>query len=162
MERLLSKNKREVYVLDKALERMDEEMFQNVKEALSKTYITDSHAKKCVDMGRIVGKNNCVKVGADDQVKWLWMKGKGDRIPFVYGRDGEDTNFVTIIINEHNGRSVLVAAYYGEPAPMTHKDAAHRGENESYIKKCYAFWHTHALVYDEALVDLRRSKKLLG
>lgn len=163
MEILVSKNEEEVYVLDKVLQRMDEDMLVIVKTVISNmTLVTQTQIKMSFDMGYIVGKSKCVEVRKEDKIKWLWMKNKGDRIPFVMDRDGEDTSFITIIIEKREDVYYLIAAYYGEAAPMTHKDAAHRGMSESYIKKCYAFWHTHALVYDEALVDLKRSKRLLG
>ena len=161
MEKLLTKNKKEVYVLDKALQRFDEKMFEDVKEALSKIYLNQTSLKKVVDMGRVVGQKKCVEIGPSDHVKWLYMKGKSDRIPFVFGRSGEDTSLITIVINERNGRPIIATAYYGEPAPMTHKDAAFRGLSRNYINRCYAFWNTHALIYDEALIDLKKSKEFL-
>ena len=118
-------------------------------EVLSKVSDTDANSEgliiKTVDVGRVVGKNNLVKVDSNDKI---YYKRRGDRkgkSKMVANRKPEDSSEVTIIMQKQsNGGYQLYTIFVGPPAEQEPWD-----ENVRDKQKSIEFWKNHALVDEE-------------
>ena len=130
-----------------------------VEEAVSKINLEGDFFKGAIDMGRIVGKTSCVMVNSSDNVLYFYRKNRHGRTPFVKKRKPVPTSKVVVIIKEDTknpGYYSLITSWYGDVAPMEPWDARAKNVSQEEIEACDEFWSTHALIYDQAMIDMNR------
>lgn len=133
--------------------------FNLVEEAVSKIDLEGDFFKGAIDMGRVVGKTTCVRINSTDNVLYFFRKHRSGRTPFVKGKKPMPTSKVVVIITEKKnnpGEYKLITSWYGELAPMEPWDARNKGLSQEEIDACDEFWNTHALIYDEGQIDMKR------
>lgn len=108
---------------------------------------------------RPIGLTNCVEVTASDDVVMVYRKGREGMTPMVKNRTAEPCECLTIILRKDENmvnHSTLITSFIGAgstPEPWDRrlsKDSKAKAEAE-------AFWATHALIYDESLIDWERT-----
>lgn len=101
-----------------------------------------------IDLGRTVGRRICVETGPGDEIVFARRHRRKGMTRFVLQREPEDCSRVVVVLkrDEYSDTYVCLSAYIGthsEPEPWdTHATATSE-----------AFWQTHALVWDEQLID---------
>lgn len=115
-----------------------------------------------VDFDRPVGEQTCVPVGPDDEIEMVFRKGRSGPTPMVKNREPIPCNSTVVILCKENPDSDfyrLVTSYVGELATREPWDPNISSEEEK--KTCEEFWNTHALLYDENLIDMERTRGYL-
>ena len=138
------------------LEAHKDVKFEDVEEAIGKVNYDGEFFKGAIDLGRIVGKTACVRVNSNDNVMYYRRKNRHGDTPFVKGRQPEDTTKVVVILTKDRydpSRHILITTWYGELAPMEPWDARYKKLSEEGIAECEEFWSTHALIYDESVIE---------
>ena len=104
-----------------------------------------------VDLGRIVGTDDCVAVSDADDVRLLRRKARKGLSRIVFHREAEPTRLLTIgICRDDDGLLTVFTGFFGAKAPKEPWDC----KNDAERSESEAFWATHALVYNpEALED---------
>ena len=127
-----------------------------LQEALAQIYQTASFEKHVVNMGRVVGCTTCVRVGAEDRVVMAVRKRRQGPTPMVMGRQPELCSSVVIILkkvrDEMGEYFILITAFVGEgsePEPWDRQLVPGSPEHARAVR----FWQTHALIYDEEVID---------
>ena len=135
-------------------------------EALSKLTPTGAFCKEVLDMGRIIGKSNCVEVTKDDNIVYVIRKDRKGPTPMAKNRTPVDCSLLTIILKQiETGDYLLISSYIGEgePEPWDSNFYDHftwekkSNLDEDLYQRCIHFWNTHALVYDETDIALQLS-----
>lgn len=155
MRKFYTKNGRKVGVPASTLEHMmahSDVDWDIVAEAISKIRYNNGFHKESVELGRVIGKTQCVEVTDDDEIIMLKRKNRKGPTPFVLNREAKDTSKVVIIIREGHHGPVLLTSWYGDLAPMEPWDARRKlkaGQcSEEDVKESDIFWSNHALVLD--------------
>lgn len=162
--KMKSLNEKEIIVSEKTMEHMAAHQGVNmdlVAEAVAKIKYEGPFLITEVDLGRVIGTTNCVRIRPGDEVEYLYRKNRAGKTPFVKGRDGEDTTKIVIGIcddQDNDGIPTLFTAFYGVLAPREPWDA--RSEEEK--AECEAFWSTHALTWDEDAIDPIQDREALS
>lgn len=126
-----------------------------VKEALSKLNFNGSFFIGAIDLGRVIGKDTCVSVTPEDDVRLLYRKGRDGRTPIVLGKEAEDTTLIVVgVCTDDDGLDTIFTAFYGQLAPKEPWDPRLRDEER---EESEAFWASHALVYDKDSLDEERN-----
>jgi len=111
-----------------------------LKEAVGKvTMAGAAFQKTVVDMGRIVGKTECVETTDDDEIVYSTRPGRKGPTRFVLNREPEDTQFINVILKRADEGYVLISAFFGgnaEPEPW----------DRHATQAAVDFWATHALI----------------
>ncbi len=115
-----------------------------------------------VDFGHVIGKTTCVELEPGDDVVMVFRNGRNGCTPMVKNREAQPCSSVTVALardeslTEDGNSYVLLTAYIGSHAPREPWDHGIRRDDE--LQECKEFWDTHALVYDESLIDLGRTE----
>ena len=132
-----------------------------LKEALGMiNFFSDFH-KFEVSFSHTIGKTTCVAVGPEDHVVMVYRKGRKGPTPMVIGRAPEPCKTVTLILRmekQLQNHSTLITAFIGSgstPEPWD-KSLSKRPDLKAEAE---LFWSTHALIYDEELIDWERTEK---
>lgn len=125
-------------------------------EALSLVVYNSPFWMESVDIGHIIGTDNCVSVSDVDDVRMLYRKGRAGRTPILFGREAPKTSLLTIgICHADDGLETIFTAFTGAKAPKEPWDPSLKSEEEKAVSK--QFWSNHALVYDESAIDSERN-----
>jgi hypothetical protein len=105
-------------------------------------------SRQMVDLGRIVGMQNCVATPAADDGDICWAKraNRENYSRFIRNRRGIPTRFLTISLARPGDVWLAYTAYFGTPAPKEPTDPRIR---DAEREESLAFWKTHALVWGE-------------
>ena len=128
-------------------------------EALGKIDISEEEKKqdviiKEIDMGRVIGKTNCVTVTNDDETFMARRHGRECLTHIVVGRESSDFNKIVVILEKNGDTFNLLTTYIGENAPMEPGDPALlEKNNEEMIEEARQFWMTHALLYNRDVIE---------
>lgn len=112
-----------------------------------------------VKFNGIVGKNNCVEVGPEDEIVMVYRTNRSGQTPMVKNREPSDCDTVHVILlkNEENENEYcMLTAFIGESTPKEPWDPYIKSEEERTESE--KFWKTHALIYNEDLIDKERTK----
>ena len=128
----------------------------HIKEAIRK--IDDYHGPfkiGSVDLGRVIGKDNCIEVTDDIKVEHLYRKGRNIKSAVTFDGTPADTPLLTIgLCLDDDGKHTMFTSFYGKLAPKELEDSrltdAERPESER-------FWNTHVICVTRDDVDLERS-----
>lgn len=132
-----------------------------LKEGLRKIQFPKwtSFQKYELNFHRPIGLTTCVEVTETDDVVMVYRKGREGMTPMVKNRTAEPCEWLTIILRKDENmvnHSTLITSFIGAgstPEPWDRrlsKDSKAKAEAE-------AFWATHALIYDESLIDWERT-----
>ena len=122
----------------------------------------DRAVRREVKFDRPIGKTTCVEVGPDDQVVMVYRNYRKGLTPMVKNREPAPSDTLSIVLREDEDRPggkdyILATAYIGEKAPREPWDESIESEEER--RRCEEFWKTHALIYNDGLIDQERMKK---
>lgn len=117
--------------------------------------------KELIQFDHEVGGKTCVEVGPEDDVVMVYRKGRNGMTPMVKNREMEPCDTVTIIMKKQyaprsKGYLELLTSYIGEGSPREPWDPGMNSEAER--KSSEEFWKTHALIYDDDLIDWEKTK----
>lgn len=117
---------------------------KHITEAISKIAIESPFLMEEINLGRIIGKDNCIEIQDGDDVRMMRRIGRKGDSKIVFGREAEETSLITVgICLDDDGLYTVFTAFYGQKAPKEPWDC--RGEEEKI--KSEIFWSNHALVY---------------
>lgn len=109
-----------------------------------------------IDVGHVIGTDNCVSVSESDDVKMLYRKGRAGKSPIVFGREPAKTNLLTIgICHDDDGIDTIFTAFTGVKAPKEPWDPSLKSDEAK--QEAEDFWKVHALVFDESIIDSERN-----
>ena len=104
-----------------------------------------------VDLGRTIGKTNCVTVTSKDTIRKMYLKGRYGKTPVVLNRQPEDTPFIGIKIQNDTVTYTCVGVLAPkEPWDSSLKDELSKNASEH-------FWNNHAIIYNDRLIDPERN-----
>lgn len=139
----------EVYVSDETMSHMkahSDVSFEHIKEAISKIDLDkkSTFLMTNVDLKKNIGKDNCVLINSEDDVRLEQRPNRKGLTPVVYNREAEDTSLINIgVCVDDDGLWTLFTAFYGVLAP---KEPWDERLTENEREESEAFWSTHALV----------------
>lgn len=130
-----------------------------VAAALEKVEIGErSFLTEQVEFDHMVGTQTCVEVGPDDDVTMVYRKGRSGQTPMVKNREAQPCSSVVLILGKDydydDGRYKLITGFTGILATREPWDPGIESEEER--KRCEDFWSSHALLYNEDLIDQER------
>jgi len=115
--------------------------------------------KFVLNFHRTIGYSTCVKVTEDDDVVMVYRKGRAGMTPMVKNRVAEPCECLIIILRkdiELPNHATLITAFIG--AASTPEPWDKRLRKKPHEKaKAEEFWSTHALLYNEALIDWEKT-----
>ena len=117
--------------------------------------------KELVRFDHIIGGKTCVEVGPEDEIIMAYRKGRSGPTPLVKNREASPCDSVTVILRKD--RSIrdrdayeTLTSYVGEGSPREPWDPNLTSEGER--KECEDYWKSHALLYDDDLIDWEKTK----
>lgn len=114
-----------------------------IADAVAKVDFTPPFWIDTIKMGRVVGKNACVKVTAEDDVREECRPGRIYPSRVVYGREPEDTDLLTVgLCVDDDGLCTVFTAFPGPKAP---KELSDPRLTDKERPEAEAFWANHAL-----------------
>ena len=121
----------------------------------------ESFLKKKVDFDRPIGKTNCVEINPTDEIVMVYRKGRSGQTPMVKNRETNPCNSVMVVLKKDRSTQdktayELVTSYIGVDSPREPWDPGLSTEEERRTSEEY--WRTHALVYDDNLIDWEKTK----
>lgn len=137
----------EVYVIvnDKHMEAHADATNELIAEAIQKVEYTPTFWMNSIDMGRIVGKDGCVEVTENDDVRWICRTGRTIKSPVVFNKTPVDTNYFTVgMCTDVDGLVTVFTAFPGLKAPKEPNDPNLREDEREESEK---FWSTHAICH---------------
>ena len=135
----------EVYVIvnDEHMKAHADATNQLIAEAIQKVEYIPTFWMNSIDMGRIVGKDACVEVTENDDVRWICRPGRKIESPVVFNKEPADTRYFTVgMCTDDDGLVTVFTAFPGKKAPKEPNDP-HLREDER--EESQRFWSTHAL-----------------
>lgn len=118
--------------------------------------------RKQIDFEHAIGKSNCVELRPDDDVVMAFRKGRSGPTPMVKNREPQPCNSMMVVLlkdeslTEDGNAYALITAFIGEAAPREPWDPGNK--NKAECQECEDYWNSHALVYDESLIDLEKTE----
>lgn len=117
--------------------------------------------KELVHFDHIIGGKTCVEVGPEDEIIMAYRKGRSGPTPLVKNREASPCNSVTVILRKDRSirdRDVYetLTSYIGDGSPREPWDPNLTSEEER--KECEDYWKSHALLYDDNLIDWEKTK----
>ena len=112
-----------------------------------------------VEFERPIGIDKCVEVSPEDEVMMVYRKGRAGQTPMVKNREPEESNLLQVMLKKNEAAPseyALVTTFVGKSAPKEPWDPSLESEAEK--QESLNFWNTHALIYNEELVDWERTK----
>ena len=117
--------------------------------------------KELVHFDHIIGGKTCVTAKPDDEIVMVYRKGRSGMTPMVKNRSAEPSDSVTIVMRKD--RSIrdkdvyeTLTSYIGDGSPREPWDPNLSSEEDR--KECEDFWNSHALLYNDDLIDWERTK----
>ena len=117
--------------------------------------------KEVVEFEQPIGKQTCVEVGPEDEVVMVYREGRSGQTPMVKNREAEPSNCLTVVLGKgdfplDSNLYELTTGYVGKGSPKEPWDPLNTTDEER--RECEEFWNSHALVYDDKLIDWERTK----
>ena len=117
--------------------------------------------KELVRFDHIIGGKTCVEVGPEDEIVMAYRKGRSGPTPLVKNREASPCDSVTIVLRKDRSirdRDVYetLTSYVGEDSPREPWDPNLTSEEER--RECEDYWQSHALLYDDNLIDWKKTK----
>lgn len=112
-----------------------------------------------VDFDRQVGEQTCVPVNKNDEVVTVIRKNRSGPTPMVKNRESIPCDSVIVILSKDydiENSYTLVTSFVGKHSPREPWDPSIETIEEQ--EECQKFWDTHALLFNEDLVDIERTE----
>ena len=122
------------------------ELLQLVKEVITASNVSGDKTVIEKDMGRVVGISSLVETTDDDDIVYAKRIGRDTFMRFTRSQGLLPTKFVSVILMKSEGGYILWSAWCGKLPPTVPE-----GENE--MPQSRIFWQTHALAYDERIIQ---------
>lgn len=140
----------DVYVGEETYEHMKahpDVSIDHIKEAIEKSDYSGPFKMENADLGRTIGKDNCVEIAPGDNVEELYRLRRDGATPFVDKEPADTSKIVVGMALDDDGKHTMFTAFYGQLAPKEPWDKTLRPEEKAESEK---FWSTHALAKDSA------------
>lgn len=133
-----------------------------IAEAISKiTLDNQQFLIEAIDLKREIGTSSCVSTTDADEIVFARRIGRKGDTRFVKNRTPEPTSkiVVGICIDRETGLPTLFTAFYGDLGAKEIWDAQYKvdkygtPEDLAELKKAKEFWSSHALIYDESILE---------
>lgn len=152
---------KDIYIDSKTLEHMEAHPDVNIahiREAIGNISIGEKpFLMNSIDMGRTIGKDNCVEISPDTKVENLYRKGRDGMTPIAMDKEPSDTNLLTVgMALDDDGKLTMFTSFYGQLAPKEPWDERLSPEEKAESEQ---FWKTHALVVPDEAIDWERSDR---
>ena len=110
---------------------------------------------RSIDIGRTVGKDDCVNRDLCQEISLLYKKGNKYPLPISVDTEPQDTSMVTVVLCKNkDGQGEFLSAFYGLYTPRHPWDV----KLEEYERKeSEEFWRNHVLVMDPDDIDWNKS-----
>lgn len=117
--------------------------------------------KEQVNFDRPIGESTCVNVGPEDDVVMVYRKGRSGQSPMVKNREAEPCSSLVAILKQDSslpeaGAYELITSFIGRESSREPWDPNISTEEE--LQKSQEFWQSHALIYDDDLIDWEKTK----
>ena len=117
--------------------------------------------KEVVNYEQPVGMQTCVEVSPDDDIVMVYRKRRSGRTPLVKNREAKPCNSVVTILKKDDSAKdknvyEMITSYVGEDSPKEPWDPNFQSEDER--KHSQDFWKSHAIVYNDDIIDWERTK----
>lgn len=123
-----------------------QEVMAVLPEALLRINTYDNESVvRCIDLGRIIGKTQCVPVEPGESILWARREGRKTMSKFVKFRSEVDCSKVCVVLIKSGNSYRLVTAYIGEMSFREPDDKTLKLPLEKL--QANNFWNTHALVW---------------
>jgi hypothetical protein len=134
---------------------------QLIAEAISKIYANGINFKKeIVFFDRNIGLKHCVPTSDEDEIIMVYRKGREGKTPIVLNKEPIPCKELTVIIKampDTPDSYILITAYVGGESTREPWDKGITSEEERL--ECEKFWSTHALIYNQDLIDWERMEQ---
>lgn len=118
-------------------------LLELVREAMPQIELSsESQVVVECDMGRVVGTTNLVETTKDDEIVYAKRRGRDSYSRFAKNRRPSPCQYIVMVFRQEEGTYFLWTAMCGRILP-----------EEAYDKES-KFSHTHALAYDDNLVQI--------
>lgn len=117
-------------------------------EVLAKMSPEGGFVRTTVDLGRVVGHDNCVPTTDADEIVFAQREGRQGLTRFTKSAEPVATSEVSVIMcrdKEHGGRWTLITAFFGALAPREPWDPNIKSDSERVDAR--EFWSSHALAW---------------
>ena len=135
--------------------------YETLEEAIPNIDTKDKELVNAeVEFNRTIGIDKCVSINPNDEVIMVYRKGRMGQTPMVKNREPEQSNLLQVLLRKspsNPNEYTLVTTFVGKSAPREPWDPSIETEEER--EKCANFWGTHALIYNEDLIDWERTPK---
>lgn len=118
-------------------------------EAISKLSPEGGFIRTTVDLGRVVGKDNCVATTGAHHIVFARREGRRGLTRFTKSQVAVPTRLISIVISrdkDNGGRWTLITAFFGQLAPREPWDQGI--QNDAERATSVSFWNSHALVWE--------------
>ena len=117
--------------------------------------------KEKIDFDHIIGAQTCVETGPEDEIVMVYRKGRSGQTPMVKNRDAEPCNSIIAILRKDfsirdKDAYEMATSYIGSGSPREPWDPGISTDKE--LQQSTDFWNSHALLYDDSLIDWERTK----
>ena len=154
-----TRNGRDIYINHETVKQMKshpELNRKNIIQAIEK--IDDYDGKfyiKSIDIGKVVGKDDCVKRTSCDNTRLLYKKGCSYPFPICTNSQLQDTSMVTVILSENmDGVSEFLSAFYGIFTPKHPWDTRLSDDERNRSED---FWRNYTLIVNKDDIDWNKS-----
>ena len=114
-----------------------------IAEAVSKVEYVPTFYMESIDMGRVIGKDACVRTTTSDDIRMVCREGRNIESRMVFNREPEDTTLFTVgMCTDDDGLVTVFTSFPGLKAPKELNDPHLRDDERAEAE---AFWSTHAL-----------------
>lgn len=117
-----------------------------VKEVLKDSNLEGDNIAISKDMGRQIGKTNCVITDGSDEIVFAKRIGRESYSRFVKNRELEPTTNIAIVLHKTDDGYNLWSAWCGDLVPV-------EADDNGRMRTIEGFWDTHALVYDTKIIQ---------
>lgn len=124
-------------------------LLEFIKEVVEDSELAGDKVAIEKDMGRIIGMTTAVKTTETDEIVYAKRQQRDTFTRFVKNREPQPTSILSIILfraDENDGTYRLWSAWCGELAPTSPGTSGEMPTSRE-------FWASHALVYDEKIID---------
>ena len=123
-------------------------LLELVKETLVETEIEDEEQVVFEkDLGRIIGSTSLVETDENDEIVYAKRKNRNEYSRFVKNRELIPTSYIVIVLRKIDDGYNLWTAMCGRLLPSVAYDPKDKKDSNGFNR-------THALVYDEKLIQL--------
>lgn len=108
----------------------------------------------------IVGERTCVDTGSEDEIVMVYRKDRSGQTPMVKNRETEPCDSVMVVMARedppYDDDFKMITAYIGKESPREPWDPGISTKKDR--QEAEEYWNSHAIVYNEDLIDWDKTK----